>query len=207
MSGQPQAIAASGCVHRSWLLPFSLAVNHYLMNFRNLSHPRLRPAAPATKRQALALTVLPLPSALRICPSFRASDYLCTARQPPPPIQPPLPGAVWELWTGLPAFHGLHFGQICENVVVQGLRPEVPEGMPEDYSRLMQGCWQQEPQQRPSMAQVVQRLGEMLEACSGGAHSSASLALVLPSSGVGSATQQQQGGEEGSEQPLHGEPL
>jgi hypothetical protein len=45
---------------------------------------------------------------------------------------------MWEAATGATAFKRLHYGGFYQAVVVQGLRPELPPGMPPDYAALMQ---------------------------------------------------------------------
>jgi hypothetical protein len=45
---------------------------------------------------------------------------------------------MWEVATGATAFKRLHYGGFYQAVVVQGLRPELPPAMPQDYAALMQ---------------------------------------------------------------------
>jgi hypothetical protein len=52
---------------------------------------------------------------------------------------------MWEAATGSAAFKGLHYGGFYQAVVVDGLRPALPPGMPQDYAALMQAvssAWQ-----------------------------------------------------------------
>eukprot|EP00775_Hariotina_reticulata_P013655 gene13655-13778_t len=69
---------------------------------------------------------------------------------------------MWEAWTGDAAFKGLHFGQVCHAVVTENARPEIPGDMPTDYRQLMERCWAREPYQRPTMAQVLETLQQLL---------------------------------------------
>jgi hypothetical protein len=73
---------------------------------------------------------------------------------------------VWELWTGESAFEGQHLGQVCSAVVVRDERPPVPADMPRDYAALMQACWVREPEERPGMSAVRDRLRAMRAAMS-----------------------------------------
>jgi serine/threonine protein kinase len=85
---------------------------------------------------------------------------------------------MWEVWTGTAAFKGMHFGHVCQAVVMQDARPPVPADMPQDYRELMVRCWAREPFQRPSMTQVQQSLEELLKAalaCAGMDSSSGAL--------------------------------
>jgi hypothetical protein len=45
---------------------------------------------------------------------------------------------MWEVATGAAAFKGLHYGGFYKAIEVEGLRPELPPGMPPDYAALMQ---------------------------------------------------------------------
>jgi hypothetical protein len=62
--------------------------------------------------------------------------------------------AVWEVFCGKQAWHGLHYGVVVERVVIQGERPVVPEDMPEELVLLMRRCWDADPTKRPSFEQV-----------------------------------------------------
>jgi serine/threonine protein kinase len=88
---------------------------------------------------------------------------------------------MWEVWTGKSAFKRMHYGQVCQAVVMQDARPPVPADMPQDYRELMVRCWAREPFQRPSMTQVQQSLEELLQAalaCAGMDSSSGALAAA-----------------------------
>jgi len=61
---------------------------------------------------------------------------------------------MWELLTGQVAFTGWQWGAIIENVALSGQRPPIPEDAPEDYRLLMERCWHQQPQQRPTFERV-----------------------------------------------------
>eukprot|EP00775_Hariotina_reticulata_P004757 gene4757-5007_t len=86
---------------------------------------------------------------------------------------------MWETWTGQSAFKGLHFWsgdtarkmntrKVCQAVVTQNARPEIPHDVPRGYQELMVLCWEQKHEQRPSMVQVAAFLQQLLvEACAG----------------------------------------
>ena len=61
---------------------------------------------------------------------------------------------MWELLTGQVAFQGWQWGAIIENVALVGKRPPIPEQAPDDFCLLMESCWQQDPLQRPTFADV-----------------------------------------------------
>lgn len=71
--------------------------------------------------------------------------------------------AVWEVFTGRVAFHGLHYGEVFEQVALWQKRPPVPEDMPADYATLMTECWSADPFRRPAFDAVEARLREMLD--------------------------------------------
>ncbi|WIA13815.1 hypothetical protein OEZ85_007362 [Tetradesmus obliquus] len=69
---------------------------------------------------------------------------------------------MWQLFTGEPAWHGLHYGQFFQKVVLEHSRPPIPPDMPEDYRCLMMHCWAEEPNDRPTAAVVAHCLGLMI---------------------------------------------
>src|SRR5439155_5238112 len=62
---------------------------------------------------------------------------------------------MWEIFAGHSPFddrghdHRLIF-DICE----EGLRPPILPGIPEDYSQMMQKCWDVDPSKRPTMRKL-----------------------------------------------------
>jgi len=70
---------------------------------------------------------------------------------------------LYEIVTSTIPFGG---GQIPKEELVQrvgrqGERPHLPANLEEDWKKLLVQCWQQHPQARPSMAQIVQTLTAM----------------------------------------------
>eukprot|EP00878_Enallax_costatus_P018455 GHUV01019427.1.p1 GENE.GHUV01019427.1~~GHUV01019427.1.p1 ORF type:complete len:578 (+),score=131.42 GHUV01019427.1:188-1921(+) len=70
---------------------------------------------------------------------------------------------MWEVYTCRVAFEKLHYGQFFETVVLQNLRPIVPQSMPMDYQLLMKKCWAAEPTDRPTIKQVLACLDAMIK--------------------------------------------
>ncbi len=62
-----------------------------------------------------------------------------------------------EMVTGLPAFQRLTATQVMQ-VVMRGQRPHIPPHVQPEVAAIICDCWAQQPSQRPSMGQVVQRL-------------------------------------------------
>jgi serine/threonine protein kinase len=54
----------------------------------------------------------------------------------------------WELLTGGHAFDDVPMALLGHRVAVQGARPEMPEGAPADFRRLVEACWAGEPEHR-----------------------------------------------------------
>ncbi len=70
---------------------------------------------------------------------------------------------MWELLTSRYAFHGKHYGEIIERVVLHDERPPIPEDAPDDYVLLMSSCWAAKPKARPTFEAVRQCLDIMLQ--------------------------------------------
>ena len=65
---------------------------------------------------------------------------------------------MWEIWTQrLPWQHveGPFFSNKLLQRLQAGERPPDPLDAPEPYVKLMHACWAQDPEQRPSFAEVV----------------------------------------------------
>jgi hypothetical protein len=74
---------------------------------------------------------------------------------------------VWELVSRQLPFAGLHHGEVIHKVVTQDLRPGPwPESVAllPGYVALAEACWARRVSDRPSMAQVLQVLLDMLAA-------------------------------------------
>jgi serine/threonine protein kinase len=83
---------------------------------------------------------------------------------------------LWELWTHKEPYQGLSKPEIILGVAKEGLRPPLPTNFPftttttettttslltesqKAYLALMQACWADEPSERPSFGEIVERL-------------------------------------------------
>lgn len=64
---------------------------------------------------------------------------------------------MYETLTGCAPFYGLSCSEVVEKVLAKET-PEVPPGMPQLYVDTMLRCWHDEPQERPTFAQLLQSL-------------------------------------------------
>jgi serine/threonine protein kinase len=65
---------------------------------------------------------------------------------------------IWEVITRQAPWQGMQPMQIAYNVVHQSMRPPVPPGISPPVQYLMQQCWHQDPNQRPSFTEILQQL-------------------------------------------------
>ena len=70
---------------------------------------------------------------------------------------------LFELLTGSIPFGGGNIPkeQLVQRVGMKGERPPLPQGMDRPWRDLLVQCWQQHPQARPTMKQVVATLSTM----------------------------------------------
>eukprot|EP01026_Neomeris_dumetosa_P045569 TRINITY_DN3859_c0_g1_i21.p1 TRINITY_DN3859_c0_g1~~TRINITY_DN3859_c0_g1_i21.p1 ORF type:complete len:563 (-),score=66.47 TRINITY_DN3859_c0_g1_i21:1776-3464(-) len=68
---------------------------------------------------------------------------------------------LWELMTGRIPYEGMTPLQAAVGVVQNGMRPPIPTNTPEQLSSLIQACWQQKPDKRPSFSQLWKVLEQM----------------------------------------------
>ncbi|KAH0788608.1 TKL family protein kinase [Histomonas meleagridis] len=62
---------------------------------------------------------------------------------------------LWELLTGGMPYQNMKPAEITLGVVGGTLRPPIPADSPPSLSRLIQKCWSQQPEDRPTMARIV----------------------------------------------------
>ncbi|GBB88264.1 hypothetical protein RclHR1_01480029 [Rhizophagus clarus] len=65
---------------------------------------------------------------------------------------------LWEISSGQPPFHKLNVSKLDDEISKNNLREIIIENTPSDYSILYTDCWKNEPNDRPTMNQVVNRL-------------------------------------------------
>lgn len=70
---------------------------------------------------------------------------------------------MWELYSGMRPYLGFRTIDVAVKVSKDGLRPEFPSSCPRGYKSLAQQCWQEDRRQRPSFAQICDRLQELLK--------------------------------------------
>jgi serine/threonine protein kinase len=64
----------------------------------------------------------------------------------------------WQLITRLEPFKGMPFMHVTLEVLRNELRPTIPSDVLPEYASLIQDCWAQDPQKRPTLAEVKQRV-------------------------------------------------
>ncbi|CAB4396026.1 unnamed protein product [Rhizophagus irregularis] len=69
---------------------------------------------------------------------------------------------LWEISSGCPPFCTLPYDVILALRILQGLRESTVPGTSFDYYNLYTECWNSEPENRPSMIEVVQRLKSII---------------------------------------------
>ncbi|KAF8060547.1 D-xylose 1-dehydrogenase NADP(+) 2 [Scenedesmus sp. PABB004] len=77
---------------------------------------------------------------------------------------------LYEIMTGQRAYAGVPIPLLPHEVARQGLRPTWPPGMPSgcrDLRRLAEACWAQQPQDRPSFAEILRTLDLWAAGCHG----------------------------------------
>eukprot|EP01127_Copromyxa_protea_P021835 TRINITY_DN7619_c0_g1_i2.p1 TRINITY_DN7619_c0_g1~~TRINITY_DN7619_c0_g1_i2.p1 ORF type:complete len:2022 (-),score=440.49 TRINITY_DN7619_c0_g1_i2:87-5282(-) len=63
----------------------------------------------------------------------------------------------WELLVRKPFFFELSFSSDIAEYVASGERPQIPEDLcPPEYKQIIEGCWHQYPEKRPSMEHVLE---------------------------------------------------
>lgn len=62
---------------------------------------------------------------------------------------------LWEIATRQPPYRNLTAVQVGMQVAHQKLRPSIPRNTPKEFSDLMQECWDQDPDNRPTFARCV----------------------------------------------------
>eukprot|EP00250_Pteridium_aquilinum_P008092 c17663_g1_i1 orf=764-1978(+) len=69
---------------------------------------------------------------------------------------------LWELVTNRMPFEGMSNLQAAYAAAFKNVRPGIPDGLPEELVSIMQSCWAEDPNMRPTFSQVVQTLATLL---------------------------------------------
>ena len=68
---------------------------------------------------------------------------------------------LFEMVTNTMPFDGLNPVQIIKEVAIKAARPAIPLTCHTGFKALINDCWHQEPQKRPTAAEVLARLEKM----------------------------------------------
>ncbi|KAL6046584.1 Myotubularin-like phosphatase domain [Balamuthia mandrillaris] len=68
---------------------------------------------------------------------------------------------LWEMLTGKDFLHKLRFLSEMEDYILSGEREEIPDCKIPEYEQLLKECWQDDPAQRPTFADITKRLSAM----------------------------------------------
>jgi len=68
---------------------------------------------------------------------------------------------LWELYTRKDPYAGMNPMQVGMKVLLEGMRPPIPTSCPSAYAKLMQACWDQDPEARPDFGEILNRLSKM----------------------------------------------
>ncbi|ESO87725.1 hypothetical protein LOTGIDRAFT_166312 [Lottia gigantea] len=68
---------------------------------------------------------------------------------------------LWELLTGETPYKGIDTLGVAYGVAVNKLKLPIPATCPEPFSRLMSDCWDQEPHERPTFGEILDRLDDI----------------------------------------------
>lgn len=69
---------------------------------------------------------------------------------------------LWEIYTRQIPYGTMQPMQVAVAVMSKGLRPKLPADMPRKYKKLTTACWAHDPQNRPSFAQILVALREIM---------------------------------------------
>ncbi|CAB5115313.1 unnamed protein product [Rhizophagus irregularis] len=63
---------------------------------------------------------------------------------------------MWELTTGCKPFANVEHDVDLIYKIIDGKRPNITDGTPEDFANLMKRCWNPDPKKRPSATDVCE---------------------------------------------------
>jgi len=67
---------------------------------------------------------------------------------------------MWEMTSGVPAFHDIPHDFQLSLAVCKGVRPEITEGTMPEYAELMKRCWDNDPEKRPTAKELRRIFGK-----------------------------------------------
>ena len=70
---------------------------------------------------------------------------------------------MWEMTSGVPAFHNIPHDLNLSLNICKGIRPEIIEGTMPEYVDLMKRCWDNAPEKRPTANELEQIFFEWSE--------------------------------------------
>jgi serine/threonine protein kinase len=65
---------------------------------------------------------------------------------------------LWEVGTGEKPYADLPYENALAIHIMNGLRPEIPNEMPECYATLIKDCWNEDPQKRPTALDIKEKI-------------------------------------------------
>ena len=74
---------------------------------------------------------------------------------------------MWQICALRKPFSGMSVADHYRKVVVGGLRPHLDSRWPTVLNHLLNSCWHPDPDQRPSIVEVREKLGELVAGMSG----------------------------------------
>ena len=69
---------------------------------------------------------------------------------------------VWELITENKPFKLLSKDELVNKVVIEKIRPKIPDNIPTEISQIIRACWQHEEEKRPSFGKIVKILENLI---------------------------------------------
>ena len=69
---------------------------------------------------------------------------------------------MWELLTEMPLFLDIKLNDLKKILIDDDSRPKIPEDIPEEIAKLIRCSWQKDPENRPSFAQIFDKLEKIV---------------------------------------------